>query len=78
MLTIIEKLIVTILKSCILFFVITILSMHLVSKLKQEKGLISYYKINGITTFNKHVNANHAIVAKTIEGEINSPLKKTI
>ncbi len=47
-------------------------------KTQTRKGLISYYKINGITTFNKHVNANHAIVTKTFEGEINNPLRKTI
>jgi hypothetical protein len=47
-------------------------------KTQIRKGLISYYKINGITIFNKHVNANHVIVAKTFEGEINSPLRKTI
>jgi hypothetical protein len=32
----------------------------------QKKGLISYYKKNGIITFNKHVNVNHAIIAKTL------------
>jgi hypothetical protein len=45
-------------------------------KTQTRKGLISYYKINGITTFNKHVIANHAIVAKTFEDEINSLLRK--
>jgi hypothetical protein len=47
-------------------------------KTQTKKGLISYYKINGIIFFNKHVNANHAIVAKTFEGEINSSLRKVI
>jgi hypothetical protein len=47
-------------------------------KTQTRKGLISYYKINGITTFNKPVNANHGIVTKTFEGEINNPLRKTI
>lgn len=47
-------------------------------KTQTRKGLISYYKIIGITTFHKHVNANHAIVAKEIDGEINSALRKTI
>jgi hypothetical protein len=31
-----------------------------------RKNLISYYKTNGIITFNKHVNANHAIIAKEV------------
>jgi hypothetical protein len=31
-----------------------------------RKDLISYYKTNGITTFNKHVNANYAIIAKEV------------
>jgi hypothetical protein len=30
------------------------------------KDLISYYKTNGITTFNKHVNAKHAVIAKEV------------
>jgi hypothetical protein len=47
-------------------------------KTQTRKCLISYYKINGTTTFRKHVNENHAIVAKTFEGEINSPLRKNI
>jgi hypothetical protein len=41
-------------------------------KTQARKGLISYYKINGINF--SIVNANHAIVAKTFEGEINSSL----
>jgi hypothetical protein len=31
-----------------------------------RKNLISYYKTNGITNFNKHVNANHATIAKEV------------
>jgi hypothetical protein len=38
------------------------------------KGSISYYKTNGVTTFNKHVNVDHAIITKNIM-EVNSPLK---
>jgi hypothetical protein len=51
--------------------------MHIIFKIKQKKGLISYHKKNGITTFNKHVNANHAIITKWMEKDINSQLKKT-
>ncbi len=39
-----------------------------------KKGSISYYKTNGVTTFNKHVNVNNAIITKNIV-EVNSPLK---
>jgi len=47
-------------------------------KTQTRKTLISYYKINGINFFNKHVNANHAIVAKKFEAKINSSLRKII
>jgi hypothetical protein len=43
----------------------------------KRKHLISYYKKFGIITFNKHVNANHAIIAKMFE-EIYNPLRKII
>jgi hypothetical protein len=43
----------------------------------KKKDSISYYKTNGIITFNKHVNANRAIIAKMFE-EVNSPLRETI
>ncbi len=31
------------------------------------KNLISYYKTNGKKKFNKHVNINHAIIAKELK-----------
>jgi hypothetical protein len=31
------------------------------------KGLITYYKIYGITSLKKYVDANHAIIAKTFK-----------
>ncbi len=43
----------------------------------KRKHLISYYKTNYIIIFNKHVNANHAIIAKPFEN-IYNPLSKTI
>jgi hypothetical protein len=34
-----------------------------------------YNTINGTTTLRKHVNADHSIIVKMFEDEINSPLK---
>ncbi len=39
------------------------------------KGLFLYNTTNGITTLQKHANANHFIIAKLFEEAINSPLK---
>jgi hypothetical protein len=49
----------------VLFFII-IQSFFVTLKLEQ---------INGITTLKKHVNANHFIITKMFEEEVNSPLK---
>ncbi len=34
-----------------------------------------YNTTNQITTLKKHVNANHSIITKIFEDEVNSPLK---
>jgi hypothetical protein len=34
------------------------------------KGLIFYYKTNGITSLKKHVDAKHNIIAKMFEKEV--------
>jgi hypothetical protein len=39
---------------------------------QSRKGLISYYKTNGITFLRKHVNANHGQIAKIFEEEVNN------
>jgi len=39
-----------------------------------KKGLISYYKTNGII-FRKHVNAKHAFITKRFEEKMNNMLK---
>jgi hypothetical protein len=44
-------------------------------KTQTRKGLILYNTTNIITTLKKHVNANHSIIAKMFEEEVNSPLK---
>jgi hypothetical protein len=43
-------------------------------KTQAKKGLISYYKINGITSLKKHVDAKHTVIANFFE-EVNSLLK---
>ncbi len=39
---------------------------------KERKGLITYYKIYGITALKKHVDANHFIIVKKFEKEVNN------
>jgi hypothetical protein len=41
---------------------------------KEKRGIITYSKINGITTLKKHVDVNHVILVKRFEKEVNSPL----
>jgi len=45
---------------------------------KERKGIITHYKKSGITALKKHVDANHAMLAKKIEEEINSPLRNVL
>ncbi len=45
---------------------------------KSRKGLISYYKTNGITSLEKYVNASHVILNKTFEEEVNSSWKGSV
>jgi len=46
------------------------------SKTQARKGLISYYKTNGITSLKKHVDVIHIIIVKMFEEEVNSLLKR--
>jgi hypothetical protein len=43
-----------------------------------RKGLISYYKTNGITSLKKHVDVNHFLIYKKIEKEVNSLMKGNV
>jgi hypothetical protein len=43
-------------------------------KTKERKGLITCYKTYGIIDLKKHVNANHFIIAKKFEEEINNEI----
>ncbi len=45
------------------------------SRTQARKGLISYYKTNGITSLKKHVDVEHTIIAKKFKEEVNSLLK---
>jgi hypothetical protein len=41
--------------------------------IQTRKGLISYYKTRGtITTFNNHLNVDHAIIANVFEEEVDN------
>jgi len=42
-----------------------------------KKGLISYYKINGITSLKKDVNAYHSFIAQMFKEEVNNLLIST-
>jgi hypothetical protein len=45
-------------------------------KTQARKGLISYYKTNGITFFKKHVDVNHYLIAQEFEEKTNNLLKE--
>jgi hypothetical protein len=42
------------------------------SRTQLRKGIISYFKNNGITTFKKHVDVDHVVLAKTFEEELHN------
>jgi hypothetical protein len=42
---------------------------------KTRKGLISYYKTNGILTLKMHVDAKHSLLAKKLDEEVNSSIR---
>jgi hypothetical protein len=45
-------------------------------KNSSKERLIFYYKTNGITTFKKHVDAYHTIIATMFKEKVNSLLKE--
>ncbi len=45
---------------------------------KLRKGLISYYKINGISTLKKHVGVEHNLLAKKLNEEVNNSLRSQV
>jgi hypothetical protein len=42
-----------------------------------RKELISYYKTNGITSLEKHVDVDHSFIAQVFEEEVNNLLRST-
>jgi hypothetical protein len=58
---------------CIICYQEPIIGINL--KIQARKGLISYYKTNEITSFKKHVDVDHNLIAKMFEEEVNSLLK---
>ncbi len=46
-------------------------------RVQTRKGLISYYKTNGITSLRKHVDVDHFFIAQMFEEEMNNLLKRT-
>jgi hypothetical protein len=45
---------------------------------KERKGLIIYYKTYGIIDLKKHVYANHFIIVKKFEEEINNEIIRNV
>jgi hypothetical protein len=43
-----------------------------------RKGLVSYFKSNGIIVLKKHVDANHNLIARNFEKEMNNNIKKLL
>jgi hypothetical protein len=48
------------------------------TKNKVKKGLVSYFKNNGIIVFKKHMDANHGLIVKKIEEEVNNNFKSRL
>jgi len=46
---------------------------HYNPRTKERRGIITYFKKNGITFWKKHVDVNHDVVANRFEEEVNSP-----
>jgi hypothetical protein len=41
-------------------------------RIKLKKGLISYYKTNGILALKKHMDVKHNLFTKKLDEEVNS------
>jgi hypothetical protein len=57
---------------CILYYQNLVFRIN--TRIQARKGLISYYKINGIISFKKHVDVDHFFIAQMFE-EMNSLLR---
>jgi hypothetical protein len=47
-------------------------------KKKLRQGLVSYFKKNGINVLKEHVDADHRLIVKTFEKEMNNSLKNPL
>jgi predicted alpha/beta-fold hydrolase len=45
---------------------------------QMRKGIISYFKTNEINNLKKHVDANHDMLAKKFDEEVNSYVKTNV
>jgi hypothetical protein len=48
------------------------------SRTKLRKGIISYYKSNGISALRKHMDGEHNLLAKKYDEEVNSSVRSQI
>jgi hypothetical protein len=48
------------------------------SRKQLKKGLITYYKTNGITCLQKHLDVNHLAIYKRFQEKINNQRKKNV
>jgi hypothetical protein len=46
---------------------------HYNPRTKERRGIITYFKKNGIIVLKKHVDVHHAIIANRFVEEVNSP-----
>jgi hypothetical protein len=53
---------------CILYYQELVIGIN--SRIQAKKGLISYYKTNGITSLKKHVDAEHSVIIKMFEENV--------
>ncbi len=58
---------------CHLYCYKTVVLYNLRTKLR--KGLISYYKTIGISSLEKHVDAEHGLLAKKLDEEVNNAVR---
>jgi hypothetical protein len=66
---------------CILCYSRLVGHVILEQKKKLKKGLVSYFKSNGIITLTNYVDANHGLIVKNFEEEMNnlkSPLERQL
>jgi hypothetical protein len=47
-------------------------------RIKERKGLITYYKTYGISAHKKHVDVDHSIIMKKLEEEINNDIIRNV